>query len=292
MKRKLPSIGFIGAGTVATSLACALHGKGYPVVAVASRTYASARKLSKFIPCCQPYMDKQRVIDNADIIFITTPDDVIAQVAGELKWQPRKSAVHCSGADTSELLQKASSEGAAAGVFHPLQTFAGKEQARHSLAGITFSLEAEEPLLTQLKQMAEALGGRWIILKPKDKVLYHASAVMVSNYLVTLVKLAADLWTDFGLTREEATRALLPLIKGTVNNIEAVGLPGCLTGPISRGDTGTINKHLSDLEKNPSDAMGVYRELGLKTVPIAIEKGGINSRKAKEIKTILATAKQ
>jgi len=97
LKGKLSSIGFIGTGTVATSLACALHGKGYPVVAVASRTYASAQKLAEFIPCCQPYTDKQRVIDASDIIFITTPDDVISQVVGEVRWQTGKSAVHCSG---------------------------------------------------------------------------------------------------------------------------------------------------------------------------------------------------
>lgn len=291
MKSKLPNIGFIGAGTVATSLACALHGKGYPVVAVASRTYASAQKLAEFIPCCQPYTDKQRVIDDADIIFITTPDDVITQVAGELRWQAGKSAVHCSGADTSKLLQKAASDGAVIGVFHPLQTFAGAEQAKNSLAGITFSIEATEPLLTILKKMATMLGGRCMVLKPEDRALYHASAVMVSNYLVTLVKLSTDLWADFGLSREDAVRALAPLIKGTVNNIETVGLPACLTGPISRGDIGTVKKHLSDLEKNHNDVLRAYRELGLKTIPIALEKGRIDSRKAGEIEAALSTFK-
>jgi len=289
LKGKLSSIGFIGTGTVATSLACALHGKGYPVVAVASRTYASAQKLAEFIPCCQPYTDKQRVIDASDIIFITTPDDVISQVVGEVRWQTGKSAVHCSGADTSELLKKAALEGAAVGVFHPLQTLAGAEQARNNLAGITFSIEASERVLTTLKKMATVLGGRCMVLKPEDRVLYHASAVMASNYLVTLVKLTTDLWADFGLSREDAARALLPLIRSTVNNIETIGLPQCLTGPISRGDTGTIKKHLSDLEKNHNDVLGAYRELGLKTIPIALEKGRIDSRKAREIEAVLTT---
>ena len=291
MNRNLPRIGFIGAGTVATSLACALHGKGYPVVAVASRTYSSAQKLAEFVPCCQPFQDKQQVIESSDIIFITTPDDVIAQVAGELKWQAGNSAVHCSGADTSGLLNKASSDWATVGVFHPLQTFAGAEQAKNSLAGITFSIEASEQLQTTLKKMATTLGGRCIVLKPEDRALYHASAVMVSNYLVTLVKLSADLWADFGLSREDAVRALAPLIKGTLNNIETIGLPICLTGPISRGDTGTIKKHLHDLEKHHHDILGTYRELGLKTIPIALEKGRIDSQKAREIEVALATAK-
>ena len=199
MKRELPKLGFIGAGKVATALACGLHGKGYPVVAVASRSFSSAQRLAEFIPSCQPCRDKQQVADSSDIIFITTPDDVIAQVAGELKWQGGKSALHCSGADTSELLKKAASEGAAVGVFHPFQTFAGAEHAKKSLADITFSIEANEPLLTTLKGMTKALGGRWMVLKPEDRALYHASAVMVSNYLVTLVKLSSDLWADFGM---------------------------------------------------------------------------------------------
>ena len=287
MKRNLPRLGFIGAGKVATALACGLHGKGYPVVAVASRSFSSAQRLSEFIPSCQPCQNKQRVIDSSDIIFITTPDDVIAQVAGELRWQPSKSVAHCSGADSSELLRKAVSEGTMVGVFHPLQTFAGAEQTGNSLAGITFSIEAQEPLLRQLKGMARALGGRCIVLKPEDRALYHASAVMVSNYLVTLVKLSTDLWADFGLSREDAVRALAPLIKGTVNNIETVGLPGCLTGPISRGDAGTLKKHLQALGKNHNDIISAYRELGLRTVPVAVEKGRIDAQKAREIASIL-----
>ncbi|RJO60882.1 MAG: DUF2520 domain-containing protein [Dehalococcoidia bacterium] len=290
LNRDLPRLGFIGAGTVATALACALHGKGYPVMAVASRSFSSAQRVAKLIPDCRPCPYKQQVIDCSDIIFITTPDDVIARVAGELRWQAGKSAVHCSGADSSGILSKAKSDGAQTGVFHPLQTFAGAQRTAEALYGITFSLEAEEPLLTQLKQMAEALGGRWFVLIPDARVLYHASAVMVSNYLVTLVKLATELWPDFGVTREEATRALLPLIKGTVNNIETLGLPGCLTGPISRGDTGTLKKHLQALSKRHNVITSAYCELGLQTVPVALKKGRIDASKAQEIVSILSNS--
>jgi len=82
-----------------------------------------------------------------------------------------------------------------------------------------------------LKKIAEDLGGYSIELKAADKVLYHASAVIACNYLVTLVKLSTDLWQTFGVPREAAVRALMPLLKGTLNNIEKVGIPNCLTGP-------------------------------------------------------------
>jgi len=89
-----------------------------------------------------------------------------------------------------------------------LQTFADVDQAIENLSGSTFALEAEEPLLSTLKELTYLLNGNWVVLKPGDKVLYHAAAVFACNYLVTLFKLALDLWLDFGVSAKEATRAL------------------------------------------------------------------------------------
>ena len=100
--------------------------------------------------------------------------------------------------------------------------------------------------------MALALEGRWIKLGAGDKAAYHTAAVMSSNYLVTLVKLAADLWDSFGIPREQAIQALLPLLKGTINNIENLGVPNALTGPIARGDIGTVQIHLNTLKESGS----------------------------------------
>jgi predicted short-subunit dehydrogenase-like oxidoreductase (DUF2520 family) len=159
------------------------------------------------------------------------------------------------------------------------------------MPGSTFALEAEEPLLGILQEMVSALGGHWIKLKASDKAIYHAAAVIASNYLVTLVKMATDLWQTFGVPREKTTQALLPLIRGTVHNLETIGIPQCLTGPIARGDSGTIKKHLETLEKSSPDILAAYRELGLKTIPIALAKGRINQPQAEALKTTL-TVKQ
>jgi Uncharacterized conserved protein len=177
--------------------------------------------------------------------------------------------------------------GANIGSFHPLQTFASINQAIENLPGSTFCLEAEEPLLSRLKELAFVLNGKWVELGPEDKVLYHTAAIFVSNYLVTLVKLALDLWQSFGVSPKEATEALLPLLKGTVNNIDNIGLPDCLTGPISRGDLNTINKHLNILEARYSSLLNAYKELGLQTIPIALAKGKIDESKAEELKILL-----
>ncbi|MEE8204439.1 MAG: DUF2520 domain-containing protein, partial [Dehalococcoidales bacterium] len=243
------------------ALAIGLSRRGYPVVAVSSQSKTSAVNLARTISGCQALSSNQEVAEAAELVFITTPDDAIAGAAAEIKWHPGQWVVHCSGADSTDILAGARQAGAAVGVFHPLQTFAGSQQALKNMPGTTFALEAEGPLLATLKKMAEVLGGRWIELRSEDKVIYHAAAVFACNYLVTLVKLAADLWRTFGIAPEPAVRALLPLLRGTINNIDTVGIPECLTGPIARGDAGTIKKHLSALQKMVPDLLSTYREL-------------------------------
>ena len=280
-------IGFIGAGTVGTALAVRLKERGYPVIAVASRSRSSADKLAASVPGCQPYDKKQAVADVAELVFITTPDDAIAQVASELKWHKGQSVVHCSGAHSLDILEPARKAGAQAGAFHPLQTFANVAHAIKNLPGSTFGLEAEGELLDTLKGMAQDLDGTWVKLGAGDKVLYHAAAVVACNYLVTLMKMATDLWQTFGVSTPEATRALLPLLRGTLNNLENVGLPNCLTGPIARGDLGTIKKHLEALDKSAPALLSAYRELGLQTIPVALGKGKIDRTRAEEMRQLL-----
>jgi len=231
------------------------------------------------------------VADAAELVFITTPDDAITQVCNEVHWHEGQSVVHCSGAHSVDILESAKKLGAVVGSFHPLQTFADVDQAIANLPGSTFALEAEEPLLSMLKELTHLLNGNWVVLKPGDKVLYHAAAVFACNYLVTLVKLALDLWLDFKVSSKEATRALLPLLRGTINNIENIGLPDCLTGPVARGDIGTIERHLSALEIWHPSLLTTYKELGLQTIPIALAKGTVNEQKAEAMRVLLSFQK-
>lgn len=280
-------LGFIGAGTVGTALSLRLSDRGYQVVAVSSRSQTSAGKLAQTISDCHAVNSNQAVAEVAELIFITTPDDAIAPVVSEIQWHPGQSVVHCSGADSTDILEPAKKSGARVGAFHPLQTFASVKQAIDNIPGSTFAVEAEEPLLTTLKEMATALDGHWIELKASDKIIYHAAAVIACNYLVTLVKLATDLWQTFSIPPQQASQALLPLLQGTIHNIDTDGIPQCLTGPIARGDTGTIKKHLNALQKVAPAVLATYRELGLQTIPIALAKGRINQHQAEELQAIL-----
>ncbi|GAH30936.1 unnamed protein product, partial [marine sediment metagenome] len=275
------------AGTVGTALSVRLSRKGYQVIAVSSRSRTSARKLAQAVSGCHAFNSNQDVADTAELIFITTPDDAIASVASEIQWHRGQSVVHCSGALSTDILGPAKKPGAQVGSFHPLQAFASVKQAIENISGSTFAVEAEEPLLSTLKDMATTLDGHWIELKASDKVAYHAAAVIACNYLVTLVKLATDLWQSFNIPQSQATQALLPLIRGTVHNIDTVGIPQCLTGPIARGDIKTIKKHLDALQKVAPALLSTYQELGRQTIPVALAKGKINQHQAEELQAIL-----
>lgn len=270
-----------------TALAILLKSKGYPVTCVSSRRRTSAENLAKVVDGCRVLDSNQDVAVTAELIFITTPDDTIARVASQVNWHNGQSVVHCSGADSTDILEPARQSGATVGSFHPLQTLAGVKQAIENIPGSTFALEAEEPLLTTLKDMATALGGHWIELKASDRVAYHAAAVFACNYLVTLVKLATDLWQTFSIPPDQATKALFPLIYGTLHNIDTIGIPQCLTGPIARGDSGTVKKHLKALNEKAPALLSAYKELGLQTVPIALAKGKINQQQASKLEDIL-----
>ncbi|KTB48723.1 Rossmann-like and DUF2520 domain-containing protein [Dehalogenimonas alkenigignens] len=278
-------IGIIGAGKAGTALAMGLSRAGYTVAAVASRSPASAYKLADRLPSAIAFDKPQGICEAADVVFIAVPDAAIAGTAAALTARPGMMACHVSAATPLDALEPLRVQGAITGVFHPLQAIGSRAEAE-ILPGITFAIEAEEPLKALLRQMASRLGGRSVELSGADRVLYHASAVMASNYLVTLVALASGLWLGFA-NREQAARALVPLIRGTLDNIENIGIPECLTGPIARGDTATIKLHLEALVENAPQTLDIYRELGLETIPIAAAKGGIDEGQATELRALL-----
>jgi len=283
----VPKIGFIGAGPVGTAFGVRLSQLGYEVIAVYDVSLVAAQRFTKAVPGCQIYEKTQELADTTEFVFITTPDDIIPKVAAELNWHTGQSVVHCSGAISTQALEPAKQQGALVGSIHPCQTFASIDQAIENLPGSTFAIEAEEPLRDILTDMAIALKGDWVYLTAEDKALYHAAACIACNYFYTIVKLATDLWQNFGKSTAEATKAYLPLLHGSVNNIGNVGFPHCLTGPIARGDLATIRKHLAALEKYAPDMLPLYKELGFWTIPIALAKGTINESTAKELRALL-----
>ena len=268
------TIGFIGPGAVATALAGAFVEAGLPVIAIAGQRPERAAALAATLPGAGAVADPQAVVDQAELVFLTVPDDAIAVVCERLCWRPGTNAIHCSGALSTDVLAAARDAGAGTGSCHPLQTLTGTPGDAGRLAGCVFGIDADEPLRATLREIVCRIGGEPLILEACDKSRYHAAAVLISNYVVTLAAVAADLWSTFGFDRANALKALLPLLRGTVANLDERGLPAALTGPIARGDVATVQRHLEALDVYQPETAALYRELGRMTMSLARERRG------------------
>lgn len=285
-----PRIGFIGAGRVAKALAWGLAASRHNVVAAASRSVSSAQSLADRIAGCRASADAQDVVDCADLVFITVPDDAIAAVVAGLRWREGVAVAHCSGATEVAALDPAARAGAHAGGFHPLQLFADPEVALAGLRGCTIAIEAGGALLAQLERLAAALECRTMRLPPGCRARYHVGAHYAGGFVIALLKQAADLWQSFGVEREDALRALLPLLRGTAASVERSGLAQGLAGTYSRGDTGTMEKHIAELSHLGPDALRLYCELALRSIPLGLERGGYDANHAEVMRALLDSA--
>lgn len=283
-----PAIAIIGAGKVGSALGILLQQRGYRVSGVASRTAQSAEKLAARLKC--PALDAKEAASRADLVFITTPDRMIAPVAAAIAAgggvRAGQVLVHTSGAHPASELHGVREAGALAMSIHPLQSFAGVQSAMENLPGSYFALEGDEEAMPVARQVVSDLDGRCFIISAADKPLYHAAACIASNYLVSLMHFATGLYARFGLGPEEAFEALLPLVRGTVANIARVGPTGALTGPVARGDGTTIAGHIDAFKKLEPEMRELYGKLGQYTVQVALEKGSINEAQGREINQI------
>jgi predicted short-subunit dehydrogenase-like oxidoreductase (DUF2520 family) len=284
-----PAIAIVGAGKVGSALGILLQSKGYSVVGVASRTPASAEKLAERLNC-PAFSLPLEAVAAAELVFITTPDRAIGQVAADIAagggFKPGQIVVHTSGAHPSSILRGVREAGALAVSIHPLQSFAGVETAIENLPGSYFALEGDERAMETAWQVIQDLGGRGFSLAAGAKPLYHAAACIASNYLVAIMHFATGLYGRFGLDRKEAFQALLPLVEGTVNNIGRVGPVAALTGPVARGDGATLEDHLAAFKDAGGLETDLYCRLGRYTVDVALEQGSISSEQAAELKQI------
>lgn len=270
------SIGFVGAGVLGSGLALALSASGWRVNAIASRTYASAESAASLIDGCVALERAQQVADACDLVFITTPDSAISEVAGSVRWQQEQGVTHCCGAASTELLVSAQNAGAAVGAMHPFQTFAaiaGPDQAAERLQRVTFAVSATGWLEEFLPELAGSLGGRGITIPDGMRPLYHASAVLSCGYLSTLLDAAIGLWTSMGFSEEDGVRAAVPLARATVDAIERQGPANAVTGPVVRGDADTVVAHLELLSQHAAHLLPLYRQLTEASLPLARAKG-------------------
>ncbi len=245
-----PTLGFIGAGKVGTTLARLLFARGFFVSVVYSRSANSAKVLANVVGA-KMAASPQEVTASSELTFLTVPDDTIDEVAAILATTELsgKAVVHTSGVHEAGVLGTLTSRGAMIGSLHPIFPFADADQAVKGLPGAAFGVQAESQLLhTWLREIVSALDGQMLMIGKGQKALYHSALVFASNYGVTLYAIAQQLLMQVGAESEVSSLALNTLIAGMVRNLQVMGIPAALTGPLVRGDVGTIGAHLAALQ--------------------------------------------
>lgn len=261
----MKTVGIIGTGKLGTSLGRALHRYGIPITAISDSSPEAAREsLSLLDDADTVIAPVQAAVGMADLIILTVPDDSLTAVVDQLRnarirWE-EKTVFHCSGLHGAALLDPLREQGARTASVHPIQSFAEKDGGPESFRGITFGIEGDANALDQARFLIEMLGGRVLVLDPKQKPLYHAACSIASNLFVSLIGLAVELLKETGMESASAFTALTPLIRGTLKNMMDSGPKASLTGPLKRGDIDSVASHLNALEKDP-DASAVYRRL-------------------------------
>ena len=269
----LPTLGIIGAGRVGGALAQALHKRGWSISALYSRSNTSALNLAEIIGA-KVTASISEVAERAQLILLTVPDSAIEAVCQQLAINDLTghAVIHTSGATPITALASAQARGAQIGGSHPILPVARGDIPLPP--GGMFGIEADErPLRDWLSNLVDALGGSALWLPHGiDRTRYHAAAVLLSNYLVTLYAAAAELWREIGIEPDAGRSALLGLARATLDNLERNDPAAALTGPIVRGDSDTVQAHLSMLASDPELA-AAYRILGRLTLRLAAARG-------------------
>ncbi|HZM75428.1 MAG TPA: DUF2520 domain-containing protein [Candidatus Limnocylindrales bacterium] len=276
-------IGVIGTGRVGTILAAALRSAGHEVVA--------ATRVSPLLPEVEPLPAEDVARAATDLLLIAVPDDalagVVARLAAARAFGPGQIVVHTSGAQGLGVLRPATALGARPLALHPVMTFTGAVQDLARLRGISFGVTAPEDLRALATRIVADLGGfpEWI--GEGRRVMYHASLAHSANHLVTLVNDAADRLRDAGVVRPE--RVLRPLLEAALDNALRMG-DNALTGPVSRGDAGTVARHVEALRDTPS--LTTYLALARRTADRAIASGRLRATDAEALLDGLAAVNQ
>ena len=282
------SICVVGNGRLGTTLAGGLVRAGYRSVKLAARKFLNEDReycAGLGIGSCRLAEAK---LGEFQAVFIVLPDSVVSDFAAGQEWSDGQLILHCSGALDRSVLGSAGRFGAITASLHPIQTFSERWLPADLFAGITFGVEADGEAREYVNKMVARLGGRAIDVPSGLKPAYHLAAVFSSNYLVTLMSAAFALWGRIEPQQpEHAASALLPLARRTLENVSVQGAIHALTGPISRGDTATVEAHIQELKSYDEKLADLYRRLGIHTVEQLAANGRMGTGQAEQIRASL-----
>ncbi|RXR26990.1 DUF2520 domain-containing protein [Oerskovia turbata] len=303
-------VGVVGAGRVGAVLGSALRATGHAVVGASGISEASRERIELLLPGV-PVLEVEDVVRRSELVLLAVPDDALPGLVSGLAevgaWQGGQIVVHTSGRYGARVLDPARAQGAIPLAIHPAMTFSGTSLDLSRLEGTTFAVTGPAPVQPIGQALVVEIGGEPVVVEEEARGLYHAALAHGANHLVVLVAQAAQALEAAGI--EQPGRVLAPLLSaaldGATRSADAAGGAGpgaiaALTGPVSRGDVGTVAEHLEVLrvlavtsaqEIAPrvaaTDVPASYRELSRGATSRALAAGRIDARQAQELLDVL-----
>ncbi|MEU7484931.1 DUF2520 domain-containing protein [Streptomyces sp. NPDC042319] len=282
------TVGVVGAGRVGPALAAALQLAGHRPVAVSGVSDASRRRAAALLPDV-PLVPPEEVLARADLVLLTVPDDalpgLVAGLADTGAVRPGQLLVHTSGRFGAGVLDEATRAGALPLALHPAMTFTGTSVDVQRLAGCSFGVTAPEQLRMAAEALVIEMGGEPEWIDEAARPLYHAALAMGANHLVTLVAQSLELLRKAGV--EAPDRMLGPLLGAALDNALRSG-DAALTGPVARGDAGTVAAHVTELRKHSPQAVSGYLAMARTTADRALAQGLLKPELAEDLLGVLS----
>lgn len=296
------TVTIIGPGRLGRAFAIALSDSDYSISALVARRPAMAEKASRLLPSGQGRVETLGAnqlarLTPTDLVLITTPDDAIEETARRLAAVETREGhssvvLHTSGALSSAVLAPLAAVGFHTGSLHPLVSVSESRAGSKALHGAYYCVEGDKAATKIARRIVNDLHGKSFSIEPESKALYHAAALTAAGHLTALIDLAIEMLVSCGLSRPAAQRVLMPLVESSVANLKASPPENALTGTFARGDLATVKRHLEALSGEvksggkDSDALSIYKLLGLRSLDLASKKG-LDPQLSKKIKALL-----
>ncbi len=280
-------VGIVGPGRAGTALARALVRAGHQLVAASAVSDQSKDRVREHFPAAR-LTDPAGVLAAADLVLLTVPDDVLPGLVEGLAATGAPYAgrliAHASGAHGIRVLDAATKAGALPLALHPVMTFTGREDDADRIKGVSFGVTAPGPLLPAAEALVIEMGGEPVIIAEESRALYHSALAFGANYLVTLVAEAESMLRAAGA--DNPSRMLGPLLGAALDNALRFGDAG-LTGPVARGDDGTVAAHVAAIAAHEPAALPAYRALARLTADRALAAGRLSPDDAARLLEVL-----
>ncbi|HSI92695.1 MAG TPA: DUF2520 domain-containing protein [Jiangellaceae bacterium] len=276
-------VGVVGTGRVGAVLGAALARAGHRVVAGYGVSVTSRQRAHTLLGDV-PLVETRDVFERADLVLLTVPDDVLpglvegAGATGTIR--TGQLVAHTSGRYGVGVLDPATRAGALPLALHPAMTFTGTAVDLERLSGAVFGVTAPEQLWPVAEALVVEMGSEPVRIAEEHRTLYHAALAHASNHLVTLVNDAMDLLRDARVDAPD--RVVGPLLSAALDNVLRSG-DAALTGPVARGDAGTVASHVEEIGRVAPEVVAAYVALARRTAARALASGRLKATDAEPL---------